>query len=239
MIGNQSRRAFLQRAAALGVAGSATSFVTQLAGIGEAAAATANDYKALVCVFLYGGNDYANTLPPYDQASYDLYAAARPALAHARTALAPTLLNPSIALAGGRQYALAPTMSPLLPIFDAGRMAVMLNVGTLVRPTTKAQYTARSVALPPKLFSQPGRRDLRLGRPAGRPVPERQRIGDTHLHQCLGQCGVPHRAHRYPICRGQQRAGGAEREYVPLRLWYGLRRAQIDHGRRAHACAGE
>ncbi|MBN8817658.1 MAG: DUF1501 domain-containing protein [Sphingomonas sp.] len=153
MIGNQSRRAFLQRAAALGVAGGATSFVTQLAGIGEAAAATASDYKALVCVFLYGGNDYANTLPPYDQASYDLYAAARPAIAHARTALAATLLNPSVALAGGRQYALAPTMSPLLPIFDAGRMAVMLNVGTLVRPTTKAQYTARSVALPPKLFS--------------------------------------------------------------------------------------
>ena len=74
---NQSRRAFLKRGAVLGMAGSAAPFVTNLAAIGEAAAATAADYKALVCVFLYGGNDYANTLPPYDQASYNLYQAAR------------------------------------------------------------------------------------------------------------------------------------------------------------------
>jgi len=150
---DQSRRAFLKRSAALGIAGGAAPFVTNLAAIGEAAAATASDYKALVCVFLYGGNDYANTLPPYDQASYNLYAAARQNLAHPRDTLAATLLNPTAALAGGRQYALSPTMAPLLPIFDAGRMAVVLNVGTLVQPTTKAQYTANSVRLPPKLFS--------------------------------------------------------------------------------------
>ena len=150
---DQSRRAFLKRSAALGIAGGAAPFVTNLAAIGEAAAATASDYKALVCVFLFGGNDYANTLPPYDQASYNLYAAARQNLAHARNTLAATLLNPSTALAGGRQYALSPTMAPLVPIFDAGRMAVVLNVGTLVQPTTKAQYTANSVRLPPKLFS--------------------------------------------------------------------------------------
>ncbi|MBO9669107.1 MAG: DUF1501 domain-containing protein [Sphingobium sp.] len=153
MIADQSRRAFMKRAAALGIAGSASSFVTQLLGIGEAAAATAPDYKALVCVFLYGGNDYANTLPPFDQASYDLYNAARPTLAHARAALAATELKPGVPLPGGRQYALAPTMSPLLPLFDAGRMAILLNVGTLVRPTTKLQYSNKSVALPPKLFS--------------------------------------------------------------------------------------
>ena len=149
----QSRRAFLKRSAALGIAGAAAPFVTNLAAIGEAAAATAADYKALVCVFLYGGNDYANTLPPYDSASYALYQAARPTLAHARDALTPTLLTPSAALADGRQYALAPAMLPLVPLFDAGRMAVVLNVGTLVQPTTKAQYTANSVRLPPKLFS--------------------------------------------------------------------------------------
>ena len=150
---DQSRRAFLKRSAALGIAGGAAPFVTNLAAIGEAAAATASDYKALVCVFLFGGNDYANTLPPYDQVSYNLYAAARQNLAHPRATLAATLLNPSTALAGGRQYALSPTMAPLVPIFDAGRMAVVLNVGTLVQPTTKAQYTANSVRLPPKLFS--------------------------------------------------------------------------------------
>ncbi|MCW4461334.1 DUF1501 domain-containing protein [Sphingomonas sp. BT-65] len=149
---NQSRRAFLRRTATLGIAGGAAPFVTQLAAIGEASAAVASDYKALVCVFLYGGNDYANTLPPYDMASHALYTNARPGLAHLRDTLTATALNPLNAL-GGRQYALAPTMAPLLPLFDAGKMAVVLNVGTLVRPTTKAQYQANSVALPPKLFS--------------------------------------------------------------------------------------
>jgi uncharacterized protein (DUF1501 family) len=153
MIMDQSRRAFMKRAAAFGIATTASSFVTQLLGISEAAAATATDYKALVCVFLYGGNDYASTLPPFDQASFDLYMAARPSLAHSRAALAATELKPVVALPSGRQYALAPTMAPLMPIFNAGHMAVVLNVGTLIRPTTKAQYTAKSVALPPKLFS--------------------------------------------------------------------------------------
>ena len=66
MTGDQSRRAFLQRSSALGVAGAASPFVMNLACIGEAAAAVSSDYKALVCIFLFGGNDYANTLPPYD-----------------------------------------------------------------------------------------------------------------------------------------------------------------------------
>jgi uncharacterized protein (DUF1501 family) len=149
---NQSRRAFLKRSAALGIAGGAAPFVTQLAAIGEASAAVASDYKALVCIFLYGGNDYANTLPPYDAASHAQYLAARPTIGHARDALAATALNPVNSL-GGRQYALAPAMASLMPMFDAGKLAVVLNVGTLVRPTTKAQYQANSVALPPKLFS--------------------------------------------------------------------------------------
>jgi uncharacterized protein (DUF1501 family) len=153
MTGEQSRRAFLQRTAALGLAGVATPLVTSLAAIGEAAAATASDYKALVCVFLYGGNDYANTLPPYDAASYNLYQNARSNIALPYSALGGTVLNPAVPLPGGRQYALAPAMASLLPLFDAGNMAVVLNVGTLVQPTTKAQYTSGSVRLPPKLFS--------------------------------------------------------------------------------------
>lgn len=148
-----SRRAFLQRSAAVSLAGAATPFVLNLAAVGEAAAATATDYKALVCVFLYGGNDYANTLVPYDTAGYGVYAAQRPGLTYAQASLAPTLLNPSIPLPAGAQYALAPELGKLLPIFNAGKMAVMLNVGTLVQPTTKAQYQANSVKLPPKLFS--------------------------------------------------------------------------------------
>ncbi len=150
---NASRRAFLQHASALSVAGVATPWALNLACLGEAAAATASDYKALVCVFLYGGNDYGNTLIPYDQSNYNAYNGLRPTMAYARTALASTILTPSTALANGRQYALAPELAPLLPLFDAGQMAVLLNVGTLIQPTTKAQYLAKTVPLPPKLFS--------------------------------------------------------------------------------------
>ena len=147
-----SRRAFLQRAGALAAAGSAAPWALNLAALGEAAAATASDYKALVCVFLYGGNDHANTLVPYDSASYTAYSGMRPTLAYARDDLAATVLRPTLALPDARQYALAPPLAPLLPLFDAGRLGVLLNVGTLVGPTTKAQYAAGS-GLPPTLFS--------------------------------------------------------------------------------------
>jgi uncharacterized protein (DUF1501 family) len=153
MTDNASRREFLKRSAALGITGAAAPFALNLAAVGEAAAATASDYKALVCIFLYGGCDHANTLTPYDQASYDLYLKARPGLAYPRAALQPTVLTPDTALPNGREYALAPALSPLTSVFNAGDLAVMLNVGTLIEPTTKAQYKAQSVRLPPKLFS--------------------------------------------------------------------------------------
>lgn len=157
MTNQASRRAFLKRASALGMAGVAAPWAINLLSIAEAAAATATDYKALVCVFLYGGNDYANTLVPYDTANYALYQQFRPALAYARDALTATALAPAgpVTDSAGvaRQYALAPELAPLLPIFNAGHMGVMMNVGPLVQPTTKAQYAAKSVPLPPKLFS--------------------------------------------------------------------------------------
>ena len=153
MVSDYSRRAFLQRASALSIAGTATPFVLNLAAIGEAAASTAPDYKAIVCVFLYGGNDYANTLVPADTANYNAYNAQRAALAHSQASIAATTLSPTVPLAGGRQFALAPQLAPILPIFNASKMAVMLNVGTLVQPTTKTQYNNRSVPLPPKLLS--------------------------------------------------------------------------------------
>jgi len=150
---DQSRRAFLKRSAALSVAGSAAPLAMQMGLIGEAAAAVASDYKALVCVFLYGGNDYANTLTPYDQATYNAYQSLRSNIAIARDDLTPTVLVPSTALPGGVQYALAPGLLPLLPLFNAGKLAPVLNVGTLMQPTTKAQFDARNVPIPPKLFS--------------------------------------------------------------------------------------
>ncbi len=153
MNNDTSRRAFLQRAGLLGIASSAAPFAMGLAAMGEAAAQSATDYKALVCVFLFGGNDYANTLIPYDQASYDLYRSFRSNIAIDRSALDATVLDPTTALPNGRQYAVAPGFSTLLPVYDAGKMTTLLNVGTLIQPTTKAQYNARSVPLPPKLFS--------------------------------------------------------------------------------------
>ncbi len=150
---HESRRAFLRQAGHLSLAGAAAPWALNLAAVSEAAAAGAADYKALVCVFLYGGNDHINTLPPYDATSHAEYLRVRGSIATARDALAPTVLAPSPALPDGRQLALAPQLAPLKPLFDGGQMGVLLNVGTLIQPTTKAQYTAGNVPLPPKLFS--------------------------------------------------------------------------------------
>ncbi|MFY8074340.1 MAG: DUF1501 domain-containing protein [Sphingorhabdus lacus] len=162
-----SRRAFLRRSKQLAVAGSASSFALGLAGIGEAAAFSAgNDYKALVCIFLYGGNDHNSTLMPFDSTNYDLYSAIRGGgagqtaggITLARASLAATALTPSggQVLTNNLQYALAPQMTRLKALFDAGRMAPLLNVGPLVAPLTLAQYNSSNLTAnprPAKLFS--------------------------------------------------------------------------------------
>jgi uncharacterized protein (DUF1501 family) len=156
---DSSRRAFLKHSSALALAGNAAPWALNLAAWGDAAAQTATDYKALVCVFLYGGNDYGNTLVPYDTASYNAYQLLRPVLAYPRASLDATALIPATVLPAnatdlaGLQYALAPELNLIKPIFDAGKLAVMLNVGTLIEPTTKTQYANKTVKLPPKLFS--------------------------------------------------------------------------------------
>ena len=154
---NASRRAFLQRASALSLAGVATPWALNLATLAQASAATASDYKAIVCVFLYGGNDYANTLIPYDTANYTAYQQLRPTLAYAKASLDATALTPTVVPVDrngvDRQFALAPQLAPLLPIFNTGKMAALLNVGPLIQPTSKLDYTNKKVALPPKLFS--------------------------------------------------------------------------------------
>ena len=162
-----SRRAFLRRSEQLAVAGSASSFALGLAGIGEAAAFSAgNDYKALVCIFLYGGNDHNSTLMPFDSTNYDLYSAIRGGgagqtaggITLARASLAATALTPSggQVLTNNLQYALAPQMTRLKALFDAGRMAPLLNVGPLVAPLTLAQYNSSNLVAnprPARLFS--------------------------------------------------------------------------------------
>ncbi|WP_454798413.1 DUF1501 domain-containing protein [Novosphingobium lindaniclasticum] len=149
---DQSRRAFLHRMSQAALAGSASALTGSLSLIGEAAAATASDYKALVCVFLVGGNDHANTLPPYDAPNYALYRTPRDEIAIERELLAATVLQPDNDL-GGRQFALNPALMPLLPVFNQGSLAVLLNVGTLIRPLVKSQYNLWSKNVPPRLFS--------------------------------------------------------------------------------------
>jgi uncharacterized protein (DUF1501 family) len=149
-----TRRAFLRRAGQLALAGTAAPLAINLAAMGEAAAFTATDYKALVCIFLTGGNDYANTVVPFDTASHAQYLSLRgSSLGTAHAALGATELTPSAALANGLQYALAPQMTDMARVFNEGRMAVQLNVGPLVVPLTRAEYDARTLPQPPKLFS--------------------------------------------------------------------------------------
>lgn len=122
------------------------------------AGALPSDYKALVCLFLAGGNDANNLVVPFDANSYNAYAASRGTLALARE----QLLSIAPQTSDGRQWALHSSLNAdvagtdttgLKSLFDSRQLALLANVGTLVVPTTKAQYTARSVPLPPQLFS--------------------------------------------------------------------------------------
>ena len=163
---NWTRRLVLQRGLQLGAMGVAAPLAINLAAIGDAAAFDNTDYKALVCIFLYGGNDYANTVVPFDPTNYALYHQIRAGaagedqagIALARAALAATALTPNNGqvLTDNLQYALAPQLTGLKTLWDEGRLAVQLNVGPLIKPTTLAQYQSTNrVAnpLPPKLFS--------------------------------------------------------------------------------------
>jgi uncharacterized protein (DUF1501 family) len=155
-----SRRLMLKRAGALGTMGVATPLALSLSSLAEAAvtAATGDDYRALVCVFLYGGNDHANTLIPIDTRNYARYAQIRGSVAFQRKFLNDTILQPRVAqtLTDDQQFALAPYLPRLKVLFDGGKLAPVLNVGPLVTPLTKKQYDSSNRALypvPPKLFS--------------------------------------------------------------------------------------
>ncbi|KEO87825.1 Tat pathway signal protein [Erythrobacter sp. JL475] len=154
-----SRRAFLERTGKLAITGTAGAYALGLSGLGEAAAFSSDGgYKALVCVFLYGGNDHANTLIPYDPTNYQRYANIRRDVALPRNSLASTLLIPrdNQTLTDDMALALAPTMPRLKSRFDEGKLAVLLNVGPLEAPITRAQYESgntKAFPRPRKLFS--------------------------------------------------------------------------------------
>ncbi|HAS6022958.1 TPA: DUF1501 domain-containing protein [Vibrio vulnificus] len=108
-----------------------------------------NDYKALVCVFLFGGNDGFNMLVPTSDAHYDEYARARPDIALAKESLLPLTLATGSTLSLG----LHPAMSELQGLVNRGKAIPIVNSGVLVEPTTKAELVNGTRALPPFLFS--------------------------------------------------------------------------------------
>jgi uncharacterized protein (DUF1501 family) len=143
---NLFRRDFLRRASALsgslGLAG-----LGGLAALAPVRTARAADYKVLVCVFLYGGNDGTNTVVPTDATRHGQYSAVRGAMAIPRGSL--------LALSG-TDFGLHPSLSALMPAWAEGRLAPLFNVGPLYAPLTKADYrnaAAGSVIVPENLFS--------------------------------------------------------------------------------------
>ncbi len=136
-----ARRHFLQRAgalAALGLGGA-------LDMIPAASAQGASDYKALVCVFLFGGNDGNNTVVPLDGVGYAQYAAVRSAASGLQ--LAQGQLLPIAPANAAVPYGLHPSLPELQTLFAQRKLAILANVGTLVQPTTKTQYQAKQVPL--------------------------------------------------------------------------------------------
>ncbi len=152
-----TRRAFLM---GLGRAGlgcgalSATPLLGSLVSLATATGAAAqslpggDDYKALVCILLAGGNDSFNMIVPYEQSEYDDYRASRSDLALDRSSIlrvSPASLD--------REFGFHPSMPGARDLFDAGRLAVIHNVGTLVERVTLAEVEAMTARLPLGLYS--------------------------------------------------------------------------------------
>jgi uncharacterized protein (DUF1501 family) len=136
----RSRRRFLRDASAL--LGAATLG-------GTTAAQTASSYKALVCIFMLGGNDGHNTVVPMSTAAYNAYRTIRGGLAlpDGNTQLT-TVTTPA-----GVPYGLNSGLNAIAPLWGQGKLAVVANVGMLARPITRAQYLDGSVRVPSNLFS--------------------------------------------------------------------------------------
>ncbi len=152
---HQSRRQFLRAASMASMAGFYVSpFFLELNSLAAMAQGTGGgDYRALVCVYLQGGNDGHGTVIATDSDSFTAFTQARsgaPGLAYPMNELLPiTLKTPQ----SGRTFALNPSLGGVQNLFNAGRAAIVANMGTLVTPATKAQINANSVPLPDSLFS--------------------------------------------------------------------------------------
>ena len=147
-----SRRDFIRRAACAAVGTVAmTSAIRDLRMMNAAVAQTnITDYKALVCIFLQGGNDSNNLIIPASQSQYNNYAAIRtPVLAIPQSAILGVTSQDS----DGNTYGLHPSCLELQTLFGEGKLAFLFNTGTLVYPITRAQYLSGTGSPPPQLFS--------------------------------------------------------------------------------------
>lgn len=145
------RRHFLRQLAAGIACGGMANMRLPLSLMGTALTASksmaASNYRALVCVYLFGGNDSWNLLVPHDTTQYNQYAAARGNLAIARNTLLPiTPLN-------GGDYGIHSSCPELCDLFNQHKLAFITNIGTLVEPITKIQYQNNTKRKPPQLFS--------------------------------------------------------------------------------------
>ena len=140
-----TRRDFFRTAAGAAGLGLASHF-SRLGRL-NAFAAPSGDYRALVCVFLFGGNDTNNTLVPLDPAQYAAYAQIRKQLA-----LPASSLNP-IRTSANAAYGLHAQLKDFKTLYDSKNLAVVANVGSLVQPINRASYLARNAPVPGNLFS--------------------------------------------------------------------------------------
>jgi len=120
-------------------------------GVMNGLAESATGYKALVCIFLYGGNDANNTVVPFDGTKSDVTGYAN--YANIRGPLA--LPRNSLLQLGTTPYALHPSLPDIRTMYNDGTLAVVANVGTLVQPLTPAEYIAGKMQTPSNLFSHP------------------------------------------------------------------------------------
>ncbi|MEM6552259.1 MAG: DUF1501 domain-containing protein [Planctomycetota bacterium] len=165
-----SRRSLLRRGscATLGLAGLGSQLLTSRALAAVLDQQSFTDYKALVCVFLFGGNDNGNTLIPVSgKQSYNDYSKGRGNLAIPPRYLKPTVVTPTNT--PGQRFALHPAFKGVHKLFQQGNAAVVANVGTLLEPTTLKAYRNGSVQLPGRLFAHDAQAEQwQLSRPDAR-----------------------------------------------------------------------
>lgn len=142
-----SRRDFLKRTCCTAAAGMAAASFSRF-GLMNALAQTSSDYKALVCVFMFGGNDSNNLIVPLTAADYASYQQTRAVLALPQANLLP--VTPSSL---GVPYGFHPKMADVQSLFNGGHAALLANVGTLVRPTTRDDFRNGQAVVPRNLFS--------------------------------------------------------------------------------------